>query len=231
MKLRSYLRGLGLGIVVTALLMGVSFKETKMSDEEVIARARQLGMVESTTLAEDAQKQLEQLEESKTEEIVPEEPKEEIVPEKTPEEETAEEEIVEESQVEEETSSLEEKLEEELLGIRETGEDEEVPDEELSDEESTEDAGANEEISEEESVTTVPAEVEKDEIIRLEIVSGDTSVSVSKRLVELGLVENATEYDQYLCKNGYDKGICTGAYEIPSGATYEEIAKIITKRN
>ncbi len=219
-----------MGIVVTALLMGISFKETKMNDQEIIARAKQLGMVESTTLAEDAQKQLEQMEESKTEEIVAEEPKEEIVPEDTPEEENfkeeiSEEEIVEESQAEEETSSLEEKLEEELLGIRETGDEEESPEEEVSEEESPEETSPNEEISEEESVTT------EQEKVTLKIISGDTSVSVSKRLVELGLVENAIEYDRYLCQKGYDKGICTGTYEILAGATYEEIAKIITKRN
>ena len=48
MKLKIYLRGLGIGIIVTALIMGISLGgKEEMTDEEVIARARELGMVES----------------------------------------------------------------------------------------------------------------------------------------------------------------------------------------
>lgn len=53
MKLRYYLRGLGIGIVITALLMGFtkgSAKET-LSDDEIIARAEALGMVQSSVLS------------------------------------------------------------------------------------------------------------------------------------------------------------------------------------
>lgn len=47
MKLKYYLRGLGIGIIVTTVILMISFskREVKMSDEEVIARATQLGMV------------------------------------------------------------------------------------------------------------------------------------------------------------------------------------------
>ena len=52
MKLKYYLRGLGVGMVVTALILGLrgSTVHATMSDAEVIARARQLGMVESGSL-------------------------------------------------------------------------------------------------------------------------------------------------------------------------------------
>ena len=44
MKLKYYLRGLGIGIIVTTVILAVSFskKEIKMSDEEIMARAAQL---------------------------------------------------------------------------------------------------------------------------------------------------------------------------------------------
>lgn len=46
-RLKYYLRALGIGIVVTALLMGYSQKEpAQLSDEEIRQRAAQLGMVE-----------------------------------------------------------------------------------------------------------------------------------------------------------------------------------------
>ena len=51
MKLKYYLRGLGIGIIVTTVILAVSFskKEIKMSDEEIMARAAQLGMVMQET--------------------------------------------------------------------------------------------------------------------------------------------------------------------------------------
>ena len=62
---------------------------------------------------------------------------------------------------------------------------------------------------------------------RIVIVRGDNSYTVSRRLQEAGLVEDAREFDAYLVDNGYSKSIRTGTYEIPLGATWEEIADII----
>ena len=47
MKLKYYLRGLGIGIIVTTILLMIAFALHKptMSDEDIIARAKQLGMV------------------------------------------------------------------------------------------------------------------------------------------------------------------------------------------
>lgn len=47
MKLKYYLRGLGIGIIVTTIVLAISFSQRKeeLSDEEIIARATQLGMV------------------------------------------------------------------------------------------------------------------------------------------------------------------------------------------
>ena len=54
MRLSSYMRGIGIGIAVTALVLHFSDSRASapMSDEEVIARARQLGMVEAGTLGD-----------------------------------------------------------------------------------------------------------------------------------------------------------------------------------
>ena len=47
MKLKYYLRGLGIGIITTTILLMIAFALHKpvMSDEDIIARAKQLGMV------------------------------------------------------------------------------------------------------------------------------------------------------------------------------------------
>lgn len=57
MKLRYYMRGLGIGVVVTAILLSVSFhkKSNQMTDEQIMERARELGMeekYETSVLAE-----------------------------------------------------------------------------------------------------------------------------------------------------------------------------------
>lgn len=59
MKLKYYLRGLGTGIVVTALVLGISLSHGKksISDEEVKKRAAELGMVEEFKSLEEASKE------------------------------------------------------------------------------------------------------------------------------------------------------------------------------
>ena len=56
MKLKYYLRGLGIGMIVTALILGISFshrqgQETQtLTDDQIRERAEQLGMVDSSEL-------------------------------------------------------------------------------------------------------------------------------------------------------------------------------------
>lgn len=54
MKLKFYLIGLGTGIIVTAIIMGIALGfgggSAEMTDEQVISRARELGMIENTVL-------------------------------------------------------------------------------------------------------------------------------------------------------------------------------------
>lgn len=47
MKLKYYLRGLGIGIMITTIILMIGFARNKntLSDDEIIARAKQLGMV------------------------------------------------------------------------------------------------------------------------------------------------------------------------------------------
>ena len=96
MKIRYYLRGLGLGILVTTIffLIGGSSGKT-MSDEQIKERAKELGMIESTVLAEIS---TEEVPESAQEAVVMEESTIETVEEsKTEEGEETSEAFIEES--------------------------------------------------------------------------------------------------------------------------------------
>ena len=63
--------------------------------------------------------------------------------------------------------------------------------------------------------------------IIIKVEKGNGSEIVSKRLYEAGLVESAVEYNQFLVKSGFDRRLSVGNHEIPAGATYEEIARIL----
>ena len=251
MKLKYYLRTLGIGIVVTALLMGISVnKQNKITDEEIRERAKQLGMVEAdayvlsdlkesqpnaeaeaSTVEEESasgenSRENSLPEEGSEEESVPEESsEEESVPEESSEEESVPEESSEEESVPEESSG-EESLSEE--GSEEESMPEESSEEESTPEESSEESSANEEESPSETESETQPDDNSD-VVLFTVNRGDSSDKVSRRLEELGLVEDADEFDKYLCRNGYDNRISVGTYEIIKGSTWEEIAKIITR--
>ena len=54
MKLKYYLRGLGIGIAITTLILAISYNiNGRMSDSEIIRRAKELGMVMATEESDD----------------------------------------------------------------------------------------------------------------------------------------------------------------------------------
>ncbi len=64
--------------------------------------------------------------------------------------------------------------------------------------------------------------------VEITVVSGDGSYTVAKRLAEAGIVSSAAEFDEFLCKNGYDRKIAVGKHVIPAQCSYERIAQILT---
>lgn len=178
MKLKYYLRGLGIGMIVTALILGISFshrqgQETQtLTDDQIRERAEQLGMVDSSELTLAAlQNSVQQQAQENTEKT-----------EASPEPETEE-------------------------AMTTTSEPEATPQPET--------------IVASEAAQTVTVTVKK----------GASSGSVSSRLQEAGLVEDAKTFDNYLCNNGYSRSINPGTYEIVPGTSEEEIAKIITGKH
>ena len=216
MERKYYLRGLGLGIVVTAVIMGMALSGQKnMTDEEVIARAKTLGMVENTenmllsdTTEQSGAEETEKIEEAeKTEETEKTEKTEQITAESAAQEEVTEE-------------SGEEKSNEE-----ESNEEESVMEENFQTDVSEEDNTAEEDSADAEAVTEA---TDNQQEVTVTIVSGDSSYSVAKKLADAGIVLTAESYDAYLCANGYDKKLRTGTFTIPKTASDEQIARIVT---
>mgnify|MGYP007033164493 CR=1 FL=1 len=225
MEKKYYFRGLGLGIIVTAVIMGIALsgggKKAKMTDDEVIARAKELGMIEDSTLldasgednAEDG------VEEGETSPVQ--------------KEEAVKKDIAVAKEKEEADKKEAEKKEAEK---KETEAQEAEGKEEADKAAGTETAGkkpsadTNEMTKQDDDVRRPEAETKpvKDAAKSVTISSGDGSYTVAKKLADAGAVSSADDYDDFLCANGYDKKLRPGTFTIPSGASDEQIARIVT---
>jgi len=226
MKLRMYLRGLGLGMIITAIVLSFALpKDNKMSDADVKKRAEELGMVEEgSTLVQAAEPQLtETIEENAVDnnETIIEEKAEEIVSEDSAKENLVDEkeEILPESTAAEDDATVE-KAEDEAIDKENVAEEKEEIKEDSKKEE-------KEEVKEEKK-EEVKEEIKKKGPVTINIKGGSSSDVVAKQLEKEGAVDSASKFDAYLCRNGYDKRIVTGNHEIPEGASYQTIANIIT---
>ncbi|MBO5325592.1 MAG: hypothetical protein J6A80_05110 [Lachnospiraceae bacterium] len=213
MKLKYYLRGLGIGIAVTALVLALAGggKES-LTDEEIIARAKELGMVESVTLSQLGDDKTNEEVSEDTSEISSEDDSENI----TSEGEDASLVTSEEAEVSEEIGS------ENTEGTSDTETSEETDSEENTSE-------SDSEVTSEANSETQTSEV-IDEYVIVEVGAGDGSDTVSRKLEALGMVEDAMMYDDFLCANGYDKILQTGKHEIPRTADWDMIAEILAGR-
>lgn len=231
MKRKYYLRGLGIGMLVAALVLIVSGNtRAKMSDEAVKRRAAELGMVEkdNTVLdnidgstAPDAENG------SLPDQNAAGQPETEVPAESTSE-------PAEEERPENEAEGQSE--------TPETGVDTSVKPEDDAEEQNktpevtkpAEEQEAVQEIEERADELVDRAQEIADNApagraVALEVRRGDSSVAVATRAAEAGLVRSAADFDRFLCQNGYDKRISVGNYEITEGMTEKEIADIITK--
>ncbi len=230
MRIRMYLRGLGIGIIVTALIMGLSAnRKQTLSDEEIKSKAAALGMVEQDSVlkpivSEEGTKEPKK-EETKEPEAEPQ--KEEVKePAEEPKKEEAEKPAEEPKKEEAEKPAEEPKKEEAEKPAEEPKKEEtEKPAEEPKKEETKEPEA---EPQKAESTAETNNGVKTTGKFTIEIAGGSGSETVCKLLQKGGVIASASDFDKYLCDHGYDHKIRTGKHTIPAGADYETIAKIIT---
>lgn len=206
MKLKYYLRGLGIGIVVTALLMGYSNKNRAAEPKAEVATEETAGDLLVDRNGEATTEEV--IEQSTVENVTVETDSAETSEEETSQEETA-------SELESSTQEAETITETESVTETETEsvQAEEATDKKEQTQSSTEADAGNALLQ-----TT----------IEINIVRGDDSGTVARKLQNAGMVESATEYDAYLMQHGYDKKIRVGKVEIPVDATWQEIAEYIS---
>ncbi|MCR5310325.1 MAG: hypothetical protein K6E32_02760 [Lachnospiraceae bacterium] len=218
MNLKAYLRGIGAGMIVSALVIGVG-RATAPKPSEPIDKSTLKTSVSSVTasisVSDDKEENKKPGSEASTETSAGtesagsetsdktgaggEEPKGTETPSSTVNSETSKTEEPEdpdaESRTEDTKTSTSEGTESSAEGNDETGEED-----------------------------------ENGEYVTITIVKGDSSKTASRKVFVAGLVESAVEFDAYLCENGYDKSISVGTFKIKMGSTFEEIARTISRR-
>lgn len=201
MKAKYLLRGLGLGMIITAVVMGAYTKSA-------VARARvdvlkEYGIGEEAALKEtlvDVEKESEEQER----------------------------ETVASSAVETQTQQVDTPYDEALESKIDS-----VLDAARAEQEGTQSVALDEE-----AVSTVSTQVPKEQeaedeqgkVITIEISKGDDSGSVSRKLKNAGLVENAAEFDAFLMQHGYDKKLNTGTKTINIADSWQEIAEKLIRK-
>ena len=245
-RLKYYLRALGIGIIVTALLMGYSQKPPQMSDEEILRRAAELELegqrevlADLATATPEPENSLESdaaISAESTAGPVPGptvEPAAGTTPKPTVDPGAS---AAPKPTAESGASATPKPTAESAVSPTPKPSEEPVasPTPKPSEEPV---ASSTPKPTEEPAVSPTPKPTEEPtvspapagDVAILVISRGESSMTVSRNLQELGLVEDYRAFDRFLCDNGYDHSISTGTHEIPLGATYEEIAGIICR--
>lgn len=63
--------------------------------------------------------------------------------------------------------------------------------------------------------------------VTIEVYRGEVCRGVAEDLQACGLVEDSEEFRLYMDQMGYDQKLRVGTFEIPRGASFEEIAQIL----
>lgn len=233
MRLKYFLRGLGIGIVVTTIILAISHNAgRRMSDSEVIERAKELGMAYTTAAQENSTESAADTTEPETDTTEPVTTGQES-PTDTEAGSTAETESSEASTTVQETTT----------GIRETTTQQETTTQETTTQETTATRAAQESTTEtahEASATeaeTTQAENESTETeastvitYTLTIASGMSSNTVCDILKKNGIIADSGDFDRFLVSNGYADRIRVGSFEVNSGMSYDELAAAFCSR-
>ena len=212
MKFKYYLRGIGIGIIFASIIFFTAYRgngSSKLSDEEIKSRAKELGMVEADAPISDLISKTEDSNvttNSDTTEV------------KTTEAETTEKQATEAT--EKETTETK-TTEAETSEIKTT----ENTEKQTTEKQTTEKQTTEEKTTEEKTTEKNDSD---NKTIEITIKKGSSSYPVCQKLQELGLIDDAAKFDDYLIENGYANRIRVGTHKLKKGMDYHTIAELIS---
>lgn len=202
MKLKYYLRGAGIGVIVATLILMIAFSV-------YLGKTEEKGQAETENVSTDLTI-AEALSEMETETNT-----------ETTEAKTTETEAVAAAPEETEADTGEE--------AEGPAEESEEP-AETTDEMAAEAGGSAEapEATDAETLEPDESEVSVQKTVSVVIQGGDSPMAVAHKLVTAGAVDDENQFYRYLLDHGLNDGIEIGSFSIPEGADYETVARIIT---
>ena len=214
MRLKYFLRGVGIGILVTTIILTATHaSERRMSDSEVIDRAIELGM--SFSASHSGQQ-------SGTEEASSDE--------SSTGHETSGDDVTDDLQHDSETETEMGSQSPSETVSESTSDGEASPGKEseavtgMTTQAITETTETTTELTTENNNASSAAGVMNNEVTcTINITKGMSSRTVCDMLKQNGIIEDAADFDRYLIKTGYDDKIRVGEVEVNSGMTYEEL--------
>ena len=210
MKFKYYLRGCGLGILVAAIVLMVSFhsQNKTMDDTAVMERASELGMImPDETQSQGAETQTTELPVKETN-LPDTQRTTQAVTQKVPQNDT-------QKQTERDTSSEQ----------NDTPKESEKKAEEKK---KTQDSQKKEE--EKKKTQETEKEETKKEKVSITIKGGEVCREIAQDLQEKGLVKDAEDFRKYMQDHNYARYIRVGTFTLEKGMNYSEIAKVLTKK-
>ena len=201
MRLKYYLRGLGLGIIFAVFIMMVGYHNhgSSMSDSEIIEKAKALGMVEtedSSGMKSDKKtdNKTDEKSDKKTD---------------TSEPDTA---IADTSAAEDTQTGTDNTDADNIAGAADA------------------DTTAPSDVAATDSAASDAAQPQQNATFTVTVGSGDTCRMIAERLQAAGIIDDAEKFRAYMGQKGVDQFIADGSHEIPYGASYDDIINILTQK-
>ena len=201
MRLKYYLRGLGLGIIFAVFIMMVGYHNhgSSMSDSEITEKAKALGMVEtedSSGMKSDKKtdNKTDEKSDKKTD---------------TSEPDTT---IADTSAAEDTQTGTDNTDADNIAGTADA------------------DTTAPSDVTATDSAASDAAQPQQNTTFTVTVGSGDTCRMIAERLQAAGIIDDAEKFRAYMGQKGVDQFIADGSHEIPYGASYDDIINILTQK-
>ena len=210
--MRRFLQGLGLGLLVAAIIMGIGTRKNSSSaNESVVEQARELGMVFPKDV-----KTSDSMDIDDTETPVPTEAAEATSGAGARGAGVGGDSDVSDSS-EEDTTTPEPSPSESPKSTKKPKKDKtEKPEESLPPVEGPNATPRGHKV------------LEKGTVVRFTVRDGLVSSSIAREMYEQGIIEDMWEFDHYITRNNLGRNIINGTYELKVGDSYANIARIIT---
>ena len=229
MKFRYYLRGIGFGIIFAALVFLVAFNTNKtgnLSDDEIRERAKKLGMVEADAPIKDLINSDKKNDSTDADTAENSSDKQTAADNTTTTEQTATKTETESTTATEQVST---KTEADKTTAAEETTKETSTEKVTTEQQTTEQTTTSEDNKKEKSDDKkADSKTDKEKQVEITINKGSSSYPVCQKLQELGMIDDAAKFDDYLIEHGYANRISVGTHKLTKGMDYHTIAELIS---